>query len=172
MAIGGPQELKPLHSALERVIGRACDHTRCVTDAGKGIDDHQVHCERVSYLATELRAAQALAAYAAADGNRDPMAGEVAAVFAARAAARFRSEASARPEAFGFTDSFLAETLDAPEVKRLMRAGLADERLEAIGRHVLATRGENESWLEHETDRLARESVRIAGTRAGKLHNS
>jgi hypothetical protein len=53
-------EAGPLLSALERVVDAAVDNARKTTERGKTIDDHQVHCERVSYLATELRAAKAL----------------------------------------------------------------------------------------------------------------
>src|SRR5215510_3675982 len=68
------REVGPLLSALERVVDAALDNARRATDHGKKIDDHQVHCERVSYLATELRAAKALSDYATAaarDGSKD-----------------------------------------------------------------------------------------------------
>ena len=50
--------------ALQRLRDEALHYGRRITDNGKGIDDHQVHTERLAYLATEVEAARALAAYA------------------------------------------------------------------------------------------------------------
>ena len=50
--------------ALQRMRDEALHHGRRITDNGKGIDDHQVHTERLAYLATEVEAARALSAYA------------------------------------------------------------------------------------------------------------
>jgi len=52
--------------ALRAVIDTALEIGRRLTDAGKTIDDHQVHAERLAYAATKVRVAEALAAYAAA----------------------------------------------------------------------------------------------------------
>src|SRR5436305_15273373 len=92
----------PLLSALERVVDAAVENARKTTDRGKPIDDHQVHCERVSYLATELAAAKALTDYAAAasrEGQRDPQADEAAAIFTANVAARCRSQVATHLDA-------------------------------------------------------------------------
>ncbi len=153
-------ELEPLYSGLGRVVDAALEHARKTTDQGKGIDEHQVHCERVSYLATELHAARALAAYAEAAGGEDPLAAEMAAAFVADVAARCRSQVATHLEAFGFKEPFLDDTLDAPEVRALIRAGASEERVRSIGRDVLAGGGANRSWLEGELERLSRESVR------------
>ncbi len=57
-------------SLAEAAIARAAE----LTQAGRGIDDHQVLCERLAVLATEARAAAALVGYAgrlAAAGRAD-----------------------------------------------------------------------------------------------------
>src|SRR5262245_20409102 len=116
----------PLLAALERVVDAALDHARQTTEGGKAIDDHQVHAERVSYLATELAAAKALAAYADAasdQGPGDPQANEAALIFAANVVARCRAQAATHLEAFGFKEAFLGDTLDSPEVRSAVRVG-------------------------------------------------
>ena len=110
-------EATTLISALERVVDAALENARKTTDHGKAIDDHQVHAERVSYLATELRAAKALADYAAAvagEGADDPLGAEAAGIFAANVAARCRAQVSTHLETFGFKEAFLDDTLDSP----------------------------------------------------------
>lgn len=156
-------ELAPVLSALERVVDAARQHARKLTDDGKGIDDHQVHCERVSYLTTELRAARALADYAHAanaDGSGDPLASEMAAIFAAETAARIRAQVATHLEEFGFKEAFVDDTLDAPDVRARIRAGAAESRVRAVGRAVIAAGGANHGWLPSEMERLSRESVR------------
>lgn len=154
-------EAAPLISTLERIVDAAIDHARKQTDGGKAIDEHQVHCERVSYLATELRAARALADYAAACGaDGDPLAAETATIFAANVAARCRAQVATHLEAFGFKEAFLDDTLDSPDLRGRVRAGAAEERVRALGRQVIAAAGVNHSWLPGETERLSRESVR------------
>jgi (2S)-methylsuccinyl-CoA dehydrogenase len=156
-------EAGPLLSALERVVDAAVENARKITDRGKGIDEHQVHCERVSYLATELRAAKALGDYAAAaarEGAADPQANETAAIFTANTAARCRTQVATHLDAFGFKEAFLDDTLDSPEVRGLIRNGAAEERVRALGGAVIAGGGVNQSWLAGEIEQLSRESVR------------
>jgi (2S)-methylsuccinyl-CoA dehydrogenase len=168
-------DLAPLLTALERVTSAALENAQRLTDGGKGIDDHQVHCERVSYLATELRAAQALAEYAEAAQGEDPHAGDVAAIFVSQVAQRVASQVSTHLDAFGFKEFFLEETLGAPEVKGLIREGNADERVRELGRAMIATGGMNRSHLEGEMERLTRDSVRqfartVIEPRAQQIH--
>jgi (2S)-methylsuccinyl-CoA dehydrogenase len=155
------RETASLISALERVVDAALENAAKRTDRGKAIDDHQVHCERVSYLATELRAAKALAEYAdAAPADDDPLAAEAAAVFTANAAARCRAQVATHLDAFGFKEAFVQDTLDSPEAAALVRSGASEERVRALGRAVIASGGVNRSWLPNELERLSRESVR------------
>jgi (2S)-methylsuccinyl-CoA dehydrogenase len=150
-----------LLSALERVVDAALENAAKKTERGKAIDDHQVHCERVSYLATELRAAKALGAYATEAGEEgDPLAAETSAIFTANVAARCRAQVATHLDAFGFKEAFLDDTLDSPEARELTRSGASEERVRALGRAVIASGGANQSWLPNELERLSRESVR------------
>ncbi len=156
-------ELTLLYSALERVMDAALQNARKLTEDGKGIDEHQVHCERVSYLATELHAARALADYAVAanaDGPGDPLAPEMAAIFASEVATRFRAQVESHLDEFGFKEAFVDDTLNSPEVRALVRTGAAEARVRSVGQAVLASRGMNHSWLEGDLERMSRESVR------------
>ena len=51
-----------LVDAAGDAIDAAVAHAAEVTDGGAAIDDHQVHTERIAYLATQVRAAGALVA--------------------------------------------------------------------------------------------------------------
>jgi (2S)-methylsuccinyl-CoA dehydrogenase len=156
-------EAGPLLSALERVVDAAVDNARKTTERGKTIDDHQVHCERVSYLATELRAAKALGEYAAAatrEAAADTAPSETATIFAANVAARCRAQVATHLDAFGFKEAFLEDTLDSPDVRALVRACASEERVRALGRAVIASGGRNRGWLAGEMEQLTRESVR------------
>jgi len=157
-------------AAVERLVGStetvaqaALDVARKRTDGGKGIDDAQVHCERLAYLATEVRAAKEFLAYtraAAAHGHGDPVVDEMAAVFAADVAHRLWSQIEAHTEEFGLTDAFLDETLGASATKQAMRAALHEARVRAIGRHVTQHRGVNHCWIEGDLAVMTRDSVR------------
>ena len=153
--------VKPLVTALERVNEKALENARRLTGDGKAIDDFQVQSERVAYLVTEVRAAKALADYAAAANPEvDPLAPDLAEVFAAEVAARARHQVATHLDDFGLTDSFLTESLDSAEIRRLVRTGCSEKRIREIGRRVIAAGGTNSSWLENEMEQLSRESVR------------
>ncbi|MBW2290499.1 MAG: hypothetical protein JRG90_22160 [Deltaproteobacteria bacterium] len=65
-----------LLAGADDLIARALARAREITDGGKRIDDHQVLSERVTYAATEGRAAQdmiARTAAALAEGGADDM---------------------------------------------------------------------------------------------------
>src|SRR5688572_18715544 len=57
-------QARTIVSAVERALDQAMTQARYLTQGGHGIDDHQVHCERLAYRATEVQAAQALLHYA------------------------------------------------------------------------------------------------------------
>ncbi len=132
------------------------------TDGGKGIDAEQVHCERLAYAATEVRAARDLLTYAAgvAVNRPDPTVAAMAAAFAAEITAKLRAQVDAHPQEFGIGDDRLNATLGSSEVRGLIRAATADGVLSAIGRHVMEQRGANHSWLGDEMAVLTRDSVR------------
>ncbi len=150
------------------VLDAATRHGRAVTDNGRGIDDHQVHCERLAYHATEIAAARCLAAYAgdlAAGPEPDPVVPHMAFVFAGEVAHRLRSAILAHAHDFGEVD---AGALDGAEIAALVRAAVHEARLRAIGREIIARRGVNDCWLPDELAVMSRESVRaFARTEVG-----
>ncbi|HEU4638112.1 MAG TPA: acyl-CoA dehydrogenase family protein [Candidatus Binatia bacterium] len=147
--------------ALQRLRDEALHYGRRITDNGKGIDDHQVHTERLAYLATEVEAARALAAYATgAQANGDSEASEMALGFAAEIGQKHLNQADTHLTDFGFPESVLAETLGRSDVKAAMRVGAHENRFRSIGRSVIANRGVNNSWLESDIAAMTRDSVR------------
>ena len=150
-------------AATDTVVRAALDVTRLRTDGGKGIDDEQVHCERLAYAATELMAAKDLLAYAksaAEQGHRDPSVEEMAGAFAAEVAQRLAGNVDAHSAEFGLSDDLLNQTLGASRTKAAIRDGLSDARIRAIGRHVMAQRGVNHCWIDNELALMTRDSVR------------
>ncbi|MEX1254257.1 MAG: acyl-CoA dehydrogenase family protein [Dehalococcoidia bacterium] len=133
-----------------------------LTDGGKLIDDHQVHAERIALHATEARAAQELAGYAgrqAAAGRRDALAEEQACAFAAEVVHKLRAAVELSPDAFGLDDAGRAR-LDDPSLRALVRAGLDEARVRAIGTQVLEARGAHATELEDQAASLVRDSAR------------
>ena len=53
-------DARRLSDAAGSLVSRALERARAITEAGKRIDDHQVLTERVSYAATQARAAAEL----------------------------------------------------------------------------------------------------------------
>jgi (2S)-methylsuccinyl-CoA dehydrogenase len=166
MATTGHSELalvRTLVTALTQALEQALAHARPLTEGGRGIDEHQVHCERLAYQATELRAAQELLRYAEAQqeyGQADAVTASMALAFAAEVTQKFLAAADANLHDYGVTESFLQETVAAPAVRQAMRAGVAEARLRDIGRFVLATNGANTIWLGDELAEMTRQSVR------------
>ncbi|MFN8545025.1 MAG: acyl-CoA dehydrogenase family protein [Candidatus Binatia bacterium] len=150
-------------SAARTVVDAALEAGRTLTAGGKGIDDHQVHAERLAYTATEVAAAEALLAYAdarRAGGSPDVTTDLMAAAFAAEAADRLRARIEGNLEDFGVADAVLAKTLRDPDVARAIRAAQHEARVREIGAAVLRTKGVNNAWFEGEMEVLARDSAR------------
>jgi (2S)-methylsuccinyl-CoA dehydrogenase len=129
-----------------------------LTDGGKRIDEHQVHAERIAQLATGARAARELVAYAerqAAAGKPDALAEEQAFAFAAEVVHKLHSLHHLDP---GWFDSYRG--LSDLELIALVREGLGDARIEAIGRRVLEARGAHATELGDAAASLVRDSAR------------
>ena len=75
------------------------EHGRTITEKGKGIDEHQVHAERLAYVSTEVEAARALLAYHSGRERTwgNGKCGEVALGFAAEVGQKFMSHADIQP---------------------------------------------------------------------------
>ena len=156
-------DAEALLSAAERVTDRALERARETTNHGKAIDEHQVQAERLAYAATELRAARELLNYsrlAGEAGKAGPELASMATAFTAEIVQKLRSQAEAAPTDFGTDDRLLAADLSTAKVLQTIRSGMDEERLRAIGRHTIETRGANRIWLNDETAEMTRDHVR------------
>lgn len=150
-------------SAADTVMSAVIEAAKRTTDNGKRIDDYQVLTERVAYLATQLRAAHDLLAYAGylhQQDKGDATVDRQAVAFAAEAAHGLRMTVEGALEEFGVAEDVVSGTLGSPAVRAAIRAGMAEERFRAIGRSVIETRGINQTWLGDEVLDLTRRSVR------------
>lgn len=135
-----------LTAEAEALADAAVTRAAELTQLGAKIDDHQVLCERLAYVATEARAARALVAHCerlAAAGMPDEVGESQALAFAADVLHRVRGAILIRPDDFG--DVQLSD-----ETTHLMRLGLEDARLRDIGAHVLAGLGANNVDLDND----------------------
>src|SRR5262245_6419500 len=117
-------ETSTILAAVRAVVDAALAAGRGITSAGKAIDDHQVHAERLAYTATEVAAAEALARYTETRreaGVGDETTDRMAAAFAAEVASRLRGQIEAHRDDFGVSDAVLARTLAAPDVVAAVR---------------------------------------------------
>ncbi|MBI3784954.1 MAG: acyl-CoA dehydrogenase family protein [Deltaproteobacteria bacterium] len=152
-----------LVQSIDAVVTEALEVAAKRTQGGKLIDDEQVHCERLAYAATELRAAKDLLAYAQAAktaGQGDASVAEMAAVFAGEVAQRLSASVDAHSTEFGISDERLSSTLGSSAIKTILRDVVSDARVGAIGRHVMQQRGVNHSWIDNEMAVMTRDSVR------------
>jgi (2S)-methylsuccinyl-CoA dehydrogenase len=148
-----------LTAAAQSAVDAAIAATARFTDGGKRIDDHQVLAERIAQLATAARAARELVEYAGRQslaGKRDTLAEEQAFSFAAEVVHTLRAAAEADPDAFGGA----AGGLDDADLRALVRAGLSEARLRAIGAQVLEARGAHATELGDPVATLTRDSAR------------
>src|SRR5437867_13093707 len=111
-------ETATILGAARAALDAALEAGRRLLDGGRAIDDHQVHAERLAYAATEVAAAEALAAHArrrreagVGDGTTDRM----AAAFAAEVADRLRARIEGHREDFAVPDAVLSQGLAAPD---------------------------------------------------------
>jgi (2S)-methylsuccinyl-CoA dehydrogenase len=156
-------ETKLLIQACRDAVDAALDAGRSRTNGGKDIDDHQVHAERLAYAATQVAAAEALAAYAAsrrAAGAADDVLDLMTAAFAGELAATLRASLDSHADDFGLPASRVAETVGHPDVARAVRTAQHEARFRDIGRHVLATRGANDGFVDGDMAEMARDSAR------------
>jgi (2S)-methylsuccinyl-CoA dehydrogenase len=152
-------ESRTIVPAIRAVLDEALAAGRTQTAAGKAIDDHQVHAERLAYAATETAAAEALAAYAAENAG-DEVVARMASAFAGEVAARLRAAVEAQRDDFGVSDAVLGRTLGAPEVVAAVRAAQHESRFREIGREVIRARGANHSRIDGDVAEMARDSAR------------
>jgi (2S)-methylsuccinyl-CoA dehydrogenase len=150
-------------SAVECALDQALAQARQLTQDGKDIDAYQVHCERLAYRATELRAAQALLRYAELQGQHgqdDGVTGRMALAYAAEVHQTCLAEASVHLQTYGMDETWIAATLDTADVRQAVRLGAAETLVGTIGQMVLDSNGSNTIWLGDEMAEMTRQSVR------------
>ncbi|MFQ5698119.1 MAG: acyl-CoA dehydrogenase family protein [Myxococcota bacterium] len=134
-------------SQVDATLGRALEHAR-----GREIDSQQVAVERIAYLATKLRAARDLLAYAAGAGQPWQ---EQAAIFSAQVA----SDARALVLDHAGEHALDATNLPGAETEGFIREALREDRIRAVGRETAERGGRNDGPLE-EMYELTRDAVR------------
>jgi (2S)-methylsuccinyl-CoA dehydrogenase len=154
-------DARSLLGAADALLEKALARARELTEGGRRIDEHQVLAERVAYAATEARAARELLDLvdrARGEGRSDEALEATAVAATAELVGRVRGRIDAALDDLGLTESELGEIFHADLRASLRRAG-SEARLREIGRHVLATRGRNETPLDEMLEQV-RESVR------------
>src|SRR5262245_11695203 len=100
-------QTRTIVSAVEGALDQAMTQARHLTQEGQGIDDHQVHCERLAYRATELQAAQTLLRYAEMQGQHgqdDGITGHMALAYAAEVHQTLLAGVGAYPTTYGLSE--------------------------------------------------------------------
>ena len=154
---------RTLLASLTPALEQALIHARRQTADGRQIDDHQVHCERLAYHATEIRAAQDLLQYAERakqHGQDHTTATSMALAYTAEVSQRLLSAVDSHLTDYGFTEDFVQTTLASPEAKQARRAGSSQALVQDIGQFVLETQGTNTIWLGDDMAEMTRRSVR------------
>ena len=153
-------DAETLLSAGESLLSPAVERARTLTRKGAAIDDHQVVTERVTYAATELRAAREVLGFqrsvAARGRGADHEATAVAAVADLVTSARTRLESVALE--LGLDDGALERAFPAA-ARAKARAASHEARVRAIGIAAIEARGRTEPPLD-ETLEQVRASVR------------
>lgn len=153
-----------LVEAAERLVERALDRAREITQGGRTIDDHQVLVERLAYAATETRAARELLHYAEglrSEGRSTAMLETTAAAEAASLSGSVRDRLAWSIEDLGLGEDDLEAAFPATDRARVRRAS-HESVYRAIGRHAIETRGVNDLPLD-EIHEQVRDSVREFG---------
>jgi (2S)-methylsuccinyl-CoA dehydrogenase len=161
MAMNDLESARLLVDASQQVIEAALAHASKVTNGGADIDDHQVHTERVTYLATQIRAARELTATAerlAASRKADSLLAAEAFAYAAEATHALNAAVEAYWDDFGVAEA--AGHIAGSAVRQTVREGLAERRIRDIGRARIASGGVNNVELEDEVATLTRDLAR------------
>jgi (2S)-methylsuccinyl-CoA dehydrogenase len=173
-----PPTLEDAHhlcDAADRLVERALERAREITEAGRRIDEHQVLAQRVAYAATQARAARETVEAAAphAGGSGDAMIEITAAAAVAELAASLRDRLTPALDELGLDEAALEQAFPA-ETRALLRRVGNESVLRDIGRHVAETRGRNQ-WPLDDLSEQVREAVREfadneVGPEAERIH--
>jgi (2S)-methylsuccinyl-CoA dehydrogenase len=156
--------IEALFAAIEAVVGESVAVASSTTEKGRRIDDHQVHCERVAYAATQVEACRSILQFAkdadAAGSDESALYLEQAAVYVGEVASRLGAEMRAAANDYGLADNSIETTIGSAESEAAIRDFTAEARVRAIGRQVAETKGVNNGWMASEDDVMIRDSVR------------
>ncbi|MBI5506868.1 MAG: acyl-CoA/acyl-ACP dehydrogenase [Deltaproteobacteria bacterium] len=157
------EDVDAVVGALDEVVREAIAAAARRTSGGKTIDDHQVHSERVAYVATEVLAARALAQYAREAAGAGVDAGlmvDQAALFAAEITARLLGQLAAFGGEFDLPAGLVERTIASAESRSRVQLCAHEARVRSIGRRTADSRGANNIWLPEEDAVMVRDSVR------------
>ncbi len=148
-----------LAEVVTAVVASAAERT----SHGKRIDDYQVHCERIAYLASQFEAVRAACEYAEAmqqAGVDSESTVDEAAVFTGEVLSGLIAQVAAAPDDFALPASLAERLLHGAEIRDAIASFCSEARMRAIGRRIAETRGANNSWLADEDAVMVRDSVR------------
>ncbi|HXK25703.1 MAG TPA: acyl-CoA dehydrogenase family protein [Myxococcota bacterium] len=154
-------EARSLHAAAEDLVERALERTRERTSRGARIDDHQVLVERVTYAATQARAAREMLAaldVAKAEGRTGESFERTGVAAIALLCASLRERLEAVVDDLGFGEDGLAEAFPS-ELRALLRRACHESVLRAIGVRAIAAHG-RDPWPLDELSEQVRDAVR------------
>jgi (2S)-methylsuccinyl-CoA dehydrogenase len=154
-------DARRLLGAAEDLVERALERARTSTERGARIDDHQVVVERVSYAATQARAAREMLAaldVAKAEGHTSDSFEQTGIAGIALMCASVRERLESVVDDLGIGEAGLAEVF-TPELRALLRRAGHESFLRAIGKQSIAARGRH-PWPLDELSEQVRDAVR------------
>jgi len=154
------EDARHLCAAADRLVERALERAREITESGRRIDEHQVLAQRVAYAATQARAARETvdAAETHAGGSGSGMIEVTAAAAVAELTTSLRDRMAPALDDLGLDEAAIEDTFPA-EMRALLRRVGSESVLRSIGRHVAETRGHNQ-WPLDDLSEQVREAVR------------
>ena len=151
----------PLLTGAEALVEQSLGRAREITESGARIDDHQVLVERVTYAATQVRAARevlAAARTAQGEGRMSPMLETTSAAAVAELSRDLRARLEPSLDDLGLDDAALDQAFPRSLIAVERRVG-HESVMRVIGRHTAQTRG-REPWPLDELSEQVRDAVR------------
>lgn len=151
----------PLLTGAEALVEESLGRAREITGSGARIDDHQVLVERVTYAATQARAAREIltaARTAQGEGRMSPMFETTSAAAVAELSRDLRARLEPSLDDLGLDDAALDQAFPRSLIAVERRVG-HESVMRAIGRHTAQTRG-REPWPLDELSEQVRDAVR------------
>jgi len=154
-------DARRLLGAAEDLVERALERARASTERGARIDDHQVLVERVSYAATQTRAAREMLAaldLAKTEGRTGESFERAGVAGIALLCTSVRERLESVVDDLGIGEAGLEQAF-TPDLRALLRRASHESVLRAIGKQTIAARG-REPWPLDELSEQVRDAVR------------